>query len=130
MSQRPECSEEQCVYAASGGKEQHVYVASGGEWGVKSSEYASNKCGVLISKRSSLSYNEQGWCGSQIPSCTTSKDLEKQWPIAVWEIHVCWSFKFFGGVSSPIVIDLIAHLYVFTSTTSTTSTHSPPQVKK
>ena len=38
---------------------------------------------------------------------------------------MCWSFKFFGEVSSLIVINLIAHLYVFASTTSTTSMHSP-----
>ena len=44
----------------------------------KSSVYASNKCGVLISKGLFPSYNEQGQYESQIPSHTTSKDLEKQ----------------------------------------------------
>ena len=155
-SQRPEWSEEQHVYAASGGKErrravcicsqwrwreakssmymqpveakrgkeQCVYAASGGEekrraacicsqWRrrevkssmymqpmeAKSSVYALNECGVLISKGLSPSYNEQGQYESQIPSCTMSKDLEKQWLIAAWEICACRSFKFFGRVS-------------------------------
>ena len=95
--------EEQRVYAANGGEEQRVYAASGGkerqraacicsQWRqreakssvymqpmeAKSSVYASNECGVLISKGSSPSYNEQGQYESQIPSCTMSKDLEKQ----------------------------------------------------
>ena len=92
---------------------------------VTSSMYALNECGMLIFKGLSLSYNEQGWCGSQIPSCTTSKDLEKQWSIAVWEIHACQSFKFFGRVSrshcdwsdhSPLHV----HLYVFTISSPST----------
>ena len=91
----------------------------------KSSVYALNECGVLISKGLSLLYNKQGLCGPQIPSCTTSKDLEKQWLIAAWEIHMYWSFKFFGGVSrshcdqsdhSPLHI----HLYVFTTSSPST----------
>ena len=84
--------EEQHVYAASGGKERRKAVCICSQWRqreakssmymqpmeVKSSVYASNKCGVLISKGSSPSYNEQGQYESQIPSHTMSKDLEKQ----------------------------------------------------
>ena len=92
---------------------------------VKSSMYALNECGVLIFKGLSLSYNEQGWCGSQIPSCTTGKDLEKQWSIAVWEIHACQSFKFFGRVSRSHCDCsdhslLHVHLYVFTTSSPST----------
>ena len=112
-SQRPKWSEEQHVYAASGGKERERAVCICSQWRqreakssvymqpmeVKSSVYALNECGVLISKGSSPSYNEQGRYESQIPSRTMSKDLEKQWLIAAREIHACQSFRFFGGVS-------------------------------
>ena len=73
--------EEQRVYAASGGKERQRAVCIYSQWRqreAKSSVYALNECGVLISKGSSPSYNEQGRYESQIPSHTTSKDLEKQ----------------------------------------------------
>ena len=84
--------EEQHVYAASGGKERQRAACICSQWRqreakssvymqpmeAKSSVYASNECGVLISKGSSPSYNEQGRYESQIPSRTTSKDLEKQ----------------------------------------------------
>ena len=149
-SQRPEWSEEQHVYAASGGEERWRAACICSQWRrreakssvymqpveakssvymqpmeAKSSVYASNECGVLIFKGSSPSYNEQGRYESQIPSHTTSKDLEKQWSIAAWEIHACWSFKFFGGVSkshcdwsdhSPLRI----HLYAFTTSSPST----------
>ena len=138
-SQRPEWSEEQHVYAASRGKERQRAACICSQWRqreakssvymqpmeAKSSVYVSNKCGVLISKGLSPSYNEQGQYESQIPSCTTSKDLEKQWSIAAWEIRTCWSFKFFGGVSrshcdrsdcSPLRI----HLYAFTTSSPST----------
>ena len=91
-SQRPEWSEEQHVYAASGGEERRRAACICSQWRqreakssmymqpmeAKSSVYASNECGVLISKGSSPSYNEQGQYESQISSHTTSKDLEKQ----------------------------------------------------
>ena len=73
--------EEQRVYAASGGKERQRAACICGQWRqreAKSSVYVSNECGVLISKGSSPLYNEQGRYESQIPSHTTSKDLEKQ----------------------------------------------------
>ena len=83
---------EQCVYAASGDKERQRAVCICSKWRqrevkssmymqpmeVKSSVYVSNECGVLISKGLFPSYNEQGRYESQIPSRTTSKDLEKQ----------------------------------------------------
>ena len=72
---------EQRVYAASGGKERQRAACICSQWRqreAKSSVYASNKCGVLISKGLSPSYNEQGQYESQIPSHTMSKDLEKQ----------------------------------------------------
>ena len=73
--------EKQCVYAASGGKERQRAACICSQWRqreAKSSMYVSKECGVLISKGLSPSYNEQGRYESQIPSCTTSKDLEKQ----------------------------------------------------
>ena len=131
--------EEQCVYAASGGEERWRAACICSQWRrreakssvymqpmeAKSSMYASNECGVLISKGSSPLYNEQGWYESQIPSHTTSKDLEKQWSITAQEIRVCRSFKFFGRVSrshcdwsdrSPL------HVHLYTFTTSSPST--------
>ena len=95
--------EKQHVYAASGGEERRRAACICSQWRrrevkssvymqpveakssvymqpmeAKSSVYASNECGVLIFKGSSPSYNEQGRYESQIPSHTTSKDLEKQ----------------------------------------------------
>ena len=84
--------EEQRVYAANGGEERRRAACICSQWrqreakssvymqpmDAKSSVYALNECGVLISKGSSPSYNEQGQYESQIPSRTTSKDLEKQ----------------------------------------------------
>ena len=66
--------EEQHVYAASGGKERQRAVCICSQWRqrevkssmymqpmeVKSSVYASNECGVLISKGLFPSYNKQG----------------------------------------------------------------------
>ena len=144
-SQRPKWSEEQHVYAASGGKERQRAVCICSQWRqrevkssvymqpmeAKSSVYASNKCGVLISKGLSPSYNEQGRYESQIPSCTMSKDLEKQWLIAAREIRACQSFKFFGRVSrshcdwsdpSPL------HVHLYTFTTSSPSTLKVSQI--
>ena len=83
---------ERHVYAASGGKERQREACICSQWRqreakssmymqpmeAKSSVYVSNECGVLISKGSSPSYNKQGQYESQIPSRTTSKDLEKQ----------------------------------------------------